>query len=665
MQLPRIHGRRLAAICFALLLALPLAWPAFADESELAQTEEDIVRTPQAVLDVWDQTDGPVARGEVQRSWIWGPQAISSGVEFYPQSPTRYRDVVYYDKGRLDVINPDMPEGSIWRVAGALLISEMLSGKVQLGENEFVNRPLPQIHIAGDEGQSNPVTYATLAPFSSVWKPEKQSQRASSSNVGRERDRATRIELTAAGEPLRAPSRMGETITELMDPNGAILPNAVTQYNVTVASYDETLAHNIALPFKEWADQQALPYAYLLGLPITEPYWVLAPVDGVPTYVLVQAFQRRMLTYTPDNPAGWQVESANTGLHYRVWRGLQRPTEPSLAQLASAVPFGEEIVVAAANATIDAHMFAAIAIANSEGNPFVTRADGRRGLFGVTPPTDEAGRRLDLNDPSVNAALAVEQFGYWMYRGFTWRSVLGDYYSGGRSNWNDAEQVAWVDAVIATYEQYKADFPTPDWTMDPPRDKGAVVNNGPAAYYSPSYTPEWWAGAMERHAGWGNAVEGWKPDPNGFYCVHPGYRIGERLTLRANGVELNCTIGDMVAEPHRYGWLTRWGIEISWLTFEKLGLAQNNNVEVLYHGLEWEDAPTPTPEPSPTPSETPAATPDPGLQPDSLPGSPPTATPEPTAEPTATPAPTETPSPTAPAPTETPAATGSPTPAQQ
>ena len=41
---------------------------------------------------------------------------------------------------------------------------------------------------------------------------------------------------------------------------------------------------------------------------------------GVDHDVLVQPFQRRVLTYSPDNPSGWQVEMGNVGRHYYLWR---------------------------------------------------------------------------------------------------------------------------------------------------------------------------------------------------------------------------------------------------------------------------------------------------------------------------------------------------------
>jgi hypothetical protein len=61
-------------------------------------------------------------------------------------------------------------------------------------------------------------------------------------------------------------------------------------------------------------------WLFSVGLPLTEPYWTRAKVAGVEREVLVQAFERRILTYTPANPAAFQVEMGNVGLHYFTWR---------------------------------------------------------------------------------------------------------------------------------------------------------------------------------------------------------------------------------------------------------------------------------------------------------------------------------------------------------
>jgi len=61
-------------------------------------------------------------------------------------------------------------------------------------------------------------------------------------------------------------------------------------------------------------------WVFTLGYPISEPYWTRIKVGGVDRDVLVQPFQRRVLTYSPDNSSSWQVEMGNVGRHYYLWR---------------------------------------------------------------------------------------------------------------------------------------------------------------------------------------------------------------------------------------------------------------------------------------------------------------------------------------------------------
>ena len=49
-------------------------------------------------------------------------------------------------------------------------------------------------------------------------------------------------------------------------------------------------------------------------------YEARVKVGGVERDVLMQAFQRRVVTYTPSNSAGFQVEMGNVGRHYTAWR---------------------------------------------------------------------------------------------------------------------------------------------------------------------------------------------------------------------------------------------------------------------------------------------------------------------------------------------------------
>jgi hypothetical protein len=50
--------------------------------------------------------------------------------------------------------------------------------------------------------------------------------------------------------------------------------------------------------------------------------------------VLVQVFERRVLTFTPSNPVAFQVEMGNVGQHYREWRKavLTAPSIPASAR---------------------------------------------------------------------------------------------------------------------------------------------------------------------------------------------------------------------------------------------------------------------------------------------------------------------------------------------
>ena len=59
---------------------------------------------------------------------------------------------------------------------------------------------------------------------------------------------------------------------------------------------------------------------FAFGYPITEPYWIRARVGGVEKDVMVQIFERRVLTFTPSNSDQFQVEMGNVGQHYFQWR---------------------------------------------------------------------------------------------------------------------------------------------------------------------------------------------------------------------------------------------------------------------------------------------------------------------------------------------------------
>ena len=49
-----------------------------------------------------------------------------------------------------------------WDVSNGLLANELMTGKVQVGDNAFENRSPAEVNVAGDPVQPNGATYATF-----------------------------------------------------------------------------------------------------------------------------------------------------------------------------------------------------------------------------------------------------------------------------------------------------------------------------------------------------------------------------------------------------------------------------------------------------------------------------------------------------------------------
>jgi hypothetical protein len=111
---------------------------------------------------------------------------------------------------------------------------------------------------------------------------------------------------------------------------------------VTYARYEPATHHNIAAVFwrfmtarglvyrdNQFVEDQLFDWLAVMGYPVSEPYWATVKIGGQDRRVLIQMFQRRVLTYNPVNTPDWQVEMGNVGRHYADWRqslGLPLPT---------------------------------------------------------------------------------------------------------------------------------------------------------------------------------------------------------------------------------------------------------------------------------------------------------------------------------------------------
>jgi hypothetical protein len=219
-------------------------------------------------------------QGEAITANFWGPLATAHDgqPEPYKDAPGGQRLVQYFDKGRMELSNGAVTNG--------LLATELVTGRVQTGDTTFENRPPPAIPIAGDPDNPGP-TYAALAGNA------KALFDAAPARTGT----ATQVVVSAAGD-LSA---------------GA----ASTQSAATFAAYDAATKHNVPKAFVEYRARAGLP---TIGYALSEPFFATVKIAGVQRQVMVQVFERRVLTYTATNPAGFQVEMGNVGSHYYRWR---------------------------------------------------------------------------------------------------------------------------------------------------------------------------------------------------------------------------------------------------------------------------------------------------------------------------------------------------------
>jgi hypothetical protein len=264
---------------------------------------------------VWWRTDLPVRELQTNRTWIWGPQPISPLlVEPYDEGFASGREgarwVQYFDKTRVEITRSDRNRDDAWYVTNGLLARELITGRMQIGDANSVQYDPAPINVAGDGNDPNAPTYASL-------------------NHVRE----------------AAPLPAGTVVTQTIARDGSIGDNPdLAEFQIQTSPRVDSTERTIASVFWSFMNSEGTIYDgfefvdgrlfqdpfFATGLPITEPYWATVRVGGEPKNVLIQAFERRVLTYTPDNPDGWRVEAGNVGRHYYQWRYTDNG-DPALA----------------------------------------------------------------------------------------------------------------------------------------------------------------------------------------------------------------------------------------------------------------------------------------------------------------------------------------------
>ncbi|RIK47204.1 MAG: peptidase S8 [Chloroflexi bacterium] len=249
---------------------------------------------------LWNTTDSPVAGGAVNRTWLWGEGPLLYEYESYSEAQNGLRLVYYFDKSRMEVTDPLDDRNQAWYVTNGLLVREMISGRLQLGDNSFSNRGPAAVNVAGDPDDPLGPRYSSF----------------------------TAVQTSA-------PLGENALITQTINRAGSVGSDSrYGGYGVRAGPLIPETNHRVASVFWSYLNSTGIiavsgglstgrlfdPWFYATGLPITEAYWARVKVANVYQDVLIQCFERRCLTYTPSNAAGWQVEMGNVGRHYYQWR---------------------------------------------------------------------------------------------------------------------------------------------------------------------------------------------------------------------------------------------------------------------------------------------------------------------------------------------------------
>ncbi len=232
-------------------------------------------------------------RGEAAFPNFWGPLSLAKDgmQEPYKEAPGGQRLVQYFDKARMELTNPSTPTV----VTNGLLTVELKTGKVQLGDNTFEQRPPARINIAGDPG-SDSLTYADLAQL-----PERDTERS----------------LPDLQPPRAFVNGQIVATPELLVPGLPSGPGLL--YGPYVQDPGKRYGQYVFKPFSDFIN--LIPQGQAaIGYPISPAIVTPVKVGGVSSYVLVQAFERRVLTFNLLNSPNTRLEFGNIGQHYNRWR---------------------------------------------------------------------------------------------------------------------------------------------------------------------------------------------------------------------------------------------------------------------------------------------------------------------------------------------------------
>jgi hypothetical protein len=211
----------------------------------------------------------------------------------------------------MELNNPAANPKDPFYVTNGLLAVELIGGVIQTGAATFERRSPATINLASDIDDRSAPTYQS---FNGV------------------------ANIPGAPNERRKTSQVGQVVRTAIDRQGVTQPwpQNHPDYGVRIAQFWAETGHNIPDVFWEYLNQQTdiiqdgqvvkgplfYPWFAVTGYPISEPYWSYVKVAGTYTDVLIQAYERRVLTFVPHLPAPFKVQMGNIGQHYFDWRYL-------------------------------------------------------------------------------------------------------------------------------------------------------------------------------------------------------------------------------------------------------------------------------------------------------------------------------------------------------
>ena len=298
-------NKRKFLICLALAtLAVPAGGSGWAVARTVSAPLAAQSFASPAFQKTWERTDRPVSLGQVQRSFYWGPFPNTPGIlEDYLEGQGGKRLVQYFDKSRMEINNPNADPNNPFFVTNGLLTVELISGRMQIGNNAYLARTPADIPLASDTDDPNAPTYVTFQGVSNTTLGDHPAP----VNTGQFATATIDKAGTVGNDPSKA-NFPGTQFVYYEPTTRHNIPKAVWDFlNLTGPVYDSSTGQNVNARLSD-------PWFYATGLPISEPYWAKVKIANVPNVdVMIQAFERRVVTYVPSAPSGFQVQMSNIG----------------------------------------------------------------------------------------------------------------------------------------------------------------------------------------------------------------------------------------------------------------------------------------------------------------------------------------------------------------